>query len=47
VLFAALIGVLLLKEDVSCKNFLSILLVAIGLIIVARLDCDRDLSASS
>jgi uncharacterized membrane protein len=38
VLFAALIGVLLLKEDVSYKNFLSISLVAIGLIIVATLN---------
>jgi uncharacterized membrane protein len=47
VLFAALIGVLLLREDVSYKNFLSILLVAVGLIIVATLDCDRDLSGSS
>jgi drug/metabolite transporter (DMT)-like permease len=38
VLFAALIGVLLLKENVSCKNFLSISLVAIGLIILATLN---------
>jgi drug/metabolite transporter (DMT)-like permease len=35
VLFAALIGVLLLKEMVSYKNLLSIALVAIGLIVVA------------
>jgi drug/metabolite transporter (DMT)-like permease len=35
VLFAALIGVLLLKERVSGKNLLSIALVAIGLIVVA------------
>jgi drug/metabolite transporter (DMT)-like permease len=35
VLFAALIGVLLLKEKISGKNLLSIALVAIGLIVVA------------
>jgi uncharacterized membrane protein len=35
VLFAALIGVLLLKEKVSGKNLLSIALVATGLIVVA------------
>lgn len=38
VLFATLIGVLLLKEDVSYRKFLSISLVAIGLIIVATLN---------
>jgi drug/metabolite transporter (DMT)-like permease len=35
VLFAALIGVLLLKEKVSGKNLFSITLVAVGLIVVA------------
>jgi drug/metabolite transporter (DMT)-like permease len=35
VLFAALIGVLILKERISPKNLLSIALVAIGLIVVA------------
>jgi drug/metabolite transporter (DMT)-like permease len=38
VLFAVLIGVRLLKEEVSYKNILSISLVAIGLIIVATLN---------
>jgi uncharacterized membrane protein len=35
VLFATLIGVLMLKEHVSYRKFLSIVLVVIGLIVVA------------